>query len=71
MYRYLTEKEELFSEDLGTYTSFGIRIYQESQELSFISDISPDAKYVRDLAQRCTEHQLDPIHFFDIIENET
>lgn len=70
MYRYVSEKEELFSEDFGVYTSFGVRVYHGGREIIFVSDVSPDEIYVRDFARRCTEYQLDPIHFFDVVENE-
>lgn len=70
MFRYIPFKEELHSDELGFYTSFGINIIDSSNNLiASISDISINESFVSALCDRYTLYQLDPIHFFDVIED--
>ncbi|MBR6656826.1 MAG: hypothetical protein IKL18_01480 [Oscillospiraceae bacterium] len=70
MFRYIPFEEALFSDDLGPYKSFGIRIIDfGGKTVASISDVSADYKFIADLCELCTLHQLDPIHLADIIED--
>ena len=73
MYFYQLIKEEFFHEDIGRYTSFGIRViyatYGVYCELMRISDISADKERVLSLADLCTKSQLSPIHIFDVVSD--
>ena len=39
------------------------------REIAFVSDVSTDRAAVEQLARRCTEGQLDPIHLLDVVED--
>ena len=69
MYRYVSFKEILYSEELGYYTAFGICAYLYSTPIARISDVSLDAKAAQDLAYLLTAEQLDPIQLDDVIED--
>lgn len=71
IFRYALISEKLFSSELGRYRSFGIRAFQKTEcgwrEVAFVSDVSTDRAAVEQLARRCTEGQLDPIHLLDVV----
>ena len=70
MYRYVPFKEKLHSDELGTYISFGIKAFDSSDCLiASVSDVSTDKVFVQDLCEKCTLHQLHPIHLLDVIED--
>lgn len=70
MFRYVPFKEELHSDELGFYISFGINIIDSSNNLiTSISDISINESFVSELCDRYTLYQLDPIHLFEVIED--
>ena len=73
IFRYALISEKLFSSELGRYRLFGIRAFQKTEcewrEVAFVSDVSTDRAAVEQLARRCTEGQLDPIHLLDVVED--
>jgi len=67
---YLLSKEKLYSDELGSYISFGIKVHDLSNhETKYISDVSVDKALVKKICRRCTLHQLHPIHLYDVIED--
>lgn len=70
---YLPVEQTLFTEELGSYRSFGLRILQDlggsNQEIMFLQDVSPDRASIEHLSGLLNELQLDPIHIGDIIED--
>ncbi|MBQ8388797.1 MAG: hypothetical protein IJX46_07725 [Clostridia bacterium] len=70
MNRYLLFEEKLCSDELGTYTSFGIKVLDPNgSKIISVSDVSTDKALVTKLCNLCTEHGLDPIHLMDVIED--
>lgn len=70
MYRYVPFKEKLHSDELGTYISFGIKVFDSLNCLiTSVSDVSTNEAFVQDLCEKCTLHQLHPIHLLDVIED--
>lgn len=74
MYIYKVFEEEVESQDNGKYNSFGVAVYKSVSENNLeevlrVSDISPDKKTVQTLSNMCTEHQVEPVHIYDIIED--
>lgn len=70
MFRYVPIKESLYSDDLGSYISFGIKVFDDSNcAVVSVSDISVNETFVSELCNLCTLHQLNPIHLLDIIED--
>lgn len=68
---YLPFCETRFHEDLGFYTSYGIRAVDSKGEvLLSVSDVSGDEKAVSALCERCTRGKLALIHLMDVIEDE-
>lgn len=68
-YSYSVVKERIFSDTLGEYTAYGIRVTHNGTDVDLISDISTDPKKADQLAKLCTDGQLDPIHIPDVIED--
>ena len=70
MYQYLPIKERLYSSYLGEYRSFGIVAFKicsgRREQVAFLSDISTDEAFAEQLARRCTDAQLDPVHLKDV-----
>ena len=69
-YRYIPTADVLKSEELGEYVSFGIRVMRvEETQIDLVSDISTELQAVQQLADLCTERELDPNHLSDVIED--
>lgn len=68
-YTYKTEREELTSNDIGSYVSYGVSVYCENIRIIYISDISSEREVVEDLVYRCNKGRLDPIHLRDVIDD--
>ena len=70
MYQYLPVEERLSSLDLGEYRSFGIAAFrtcgEQREQVAFASDVSTDEAFAEQLAKRCTDAQLDPVHLKDV-----
>ena len=69
LFRYIPQQEELKSDELGTYTTYGVKVFENESEVKYISDVSLDKHFVSELCRKCTEGQLEPIHLMDIIED--
>lgn len=65
MKRYFVVEEKLENPEIGEYISYGIRM---EGGLS-VSDVSLNRDAVEDLVGRMNDGELDPIHFFDVIED--
>lgn len=51
--------------DIGKYRTYGIQVIPQS----FIHDVSTDGATVERMANLFTEHQLSPLHLFDVVED--
>ena len=60
-------KQRLKSNELGTYVTYGIRIYQNGILIRQIPDVSPQKKHVMTLIRRCNQEQPDLIHVNDVV----
>ena len=69
IYSYFPIAQTLFSEELGEYVSYGIFATRDEQTIALVSDVSTELEAVKELAARCTEHQLSPEHLSDVIED--
>ena len=70
MFLFLPVEQRLFSDDLGSYISFGIAVLDGNDRTVFsVSDISTDKLLVADLCDHCNRFKLDPIHLFDVISD--
>ena len=67
--RYLIVRQELETPELGCYTSYGIGAFSQPDgaRLAFVEDVSTDRDFVAELADRCTQGQLDPAHLLDVV----
>ena len=69
MNRYLPFREELYSDDIGAYVSYGIRVLDSrGQVIASVSDVSVDKDLVDKLCYLWTRYELSPIHLEDAIE---
>ena len=73
MYQYLPIQNEVFSPEIGTYQTFGLRVLRmqdgKDQETMIFSDISTDFLFILRLASLLTEKQLDPLHLLDVLSD--
>ena len=70
MFRYLPFKENMHSDELGDYITFGIKAFNPSGcETICISDVSVNEAFVTDLCRKCMDAQLNPIHLLEVIED--
>lgn len=70
MFRYLTFQETLFTNDLGEYSTFGIKVLDsDNNEILSVSDVSVDEDFVNMLCSDCNENLLEPVHLLDVIED--
>ena len=73
MYRYLIIEEKLFSNDIGSYTSFGIQtqeLYENTwADTIIVSDVSVNRLDVEKLCEILNQYQPDFIHLFEIISD--
>lgn len=68
--QYVAFVENRCTPELGEYRTYGIRLQNENGDLlDEIADISTNAVAVWTLAERCTNGQLSPLHFHDVIED--
>ena len=71
MYQYLLVEETLSSPYIGVYHSFGISVSVFSdgkwKQINFVSDVSTDYIFMKNLVQACNEGQLDSTHLMDVI----
>lgn len=67
--RYVEFEETLWSEEVGFYIGYGIKVVENGKEMLKISDVSTDKDAVKALAEKCNKGCLDPIHLFDVIED--
>lgn len=70
-FQYACFKEHIFSEYVGGYDTFGIKVFQKTEDgikcINSISDVSIDSDLTKVLVKKCNEEQLDPIHLFDVV----
>lgn len=70
MFQYLPFVEKWCTDDIGTYTTFGIKVLDsDNSEVLSVSDVSVDRAFVVDLCRKFTDTQLDPVHLLDVIED--
>ncbi len=70
MLRYIPVQKKFKSDELGEYISFDIKIINENNDILLsVPDVSTDGKLVSDLCSLCTAGKLDPIHIYDVIED--
>ena len=75
MFVYRCVAERLNAPEIGSYDTFGI-VADEVVEgktmgraLAAVEDVSVDSAFVEQLAQRCTELQLEPGQLRDVVED--
>ena len=73
MYRFTPIEGNRFSPQRGRYTCYGILVWQSIDsrwvEVAIIPDISCDENYVWQLADRCTEWQMEPEWILHMVGN--
>jgi len=68
LFRYVPFKENFHSNEIGSYTSFGIKAVDSlDHPIASVSDVSIDETYTAKLCELFTRQQLQPIHLLDVI----
>ena len=70
-YHYNVICESLFHPDIGTYTTYGIKVTSNDPSLPamIISDVSVSEKEVENLVEKCYNSKLEPRHILDVVED--
>lgn len=68
MIYYKVVKQKLFTEELGKYVSYGIRIHTEGS-CFVLQDVSTNKRELRRMVALCNKHRVDPRHLTEIIED--
>ncbi len=66
MYNYKCFEEKMFHEDIGEYTSYGIKLDGTDMK---IDDVSVDKSFVEGIVFKMNKYQAEPVHMADIIED--
>ena len=69
MIEFYTMKESLCSEDVGSFTTYGIGVCENNQRLEYISDVFLDQQKAKQFVVLCNRLQLDPLHLSDVIKD--
>lgn len=67
--KYKLIKERFSDTELGTYTTYGIAVYNGNSPIRKVSDVSTDKHRVRKLCRMCNKLKLDLEHLTDVIED--
>lgn len=67
--RYCMFESWEYSEDAGSYRTFGICALRDGDCAARVADVSLDPDFVAQLARRCTRSGLDPLHLPDVVED--
>lgn len=71
MFKYLSVREEVSNEEVGQYTTFGIKGFEKVgfswEERIYIPDVTLDKTAAEFLAKICTKEQLEPLHLEDVV----
>lgn len=63
--RYEPVKERLYSDELGNYEAYGIRVITE---IATVSDVSQDGEQVDELCRQFNEQGISPLRLLDVID---
>lgn len=70
MFEYIPVKEDLFSKELGRYTTFGIKVMlvvDEKYEIGTASDVSDDYSVADRIANYCNKKQVSPLDLLNTV----
>ena len=66
MYFYCPVEQHLYSPETGNYVTYGIRVSSGGESL-LLNDVSCDRIFAEALAARCTQLQVSPAQFYDVV----
>ena len=69
-FKYEPVREDLFSNDLGSFSSFGIKVFlvlNEKHEIGVASDVSDDPLIVYRIADYCNSRQVNPLELLNTV----
>lgn len=70
MFRYIPFRERLYSDEHRRYTGFGITIMDDQNNILLtVSDVFRKYSFAKKVCYKFTVGQLDPIHFYEVIED--
>lgn len=72
LYYYTTFEGILQEDEIGQYTTHGIRAVYTSDRatvVSSVSDVSVDYDEAKKIADMCNELELEPVHLLDVVED--
>ena len=71
MYQYRAILKKGFSQDIGSFESFGIQPVLEASNtvVETVFDVSTDGTFVQRIVDLSNQLELDPIHMPDVVED--
>ena len=69
MIQYKIRNDRLFHQDIGTYQSYGIDVFEDNVLINSILDVTHEQQKMESLIALMNELNLDLIHLNDVIED--
>ena len=70
MFEYIPIEEDLFSQEIGGYKSFSIKVFlvvEDKYEIGIASDVSDDYAVVNMIVSFCNTRQVSPLDLYETV----
>ena len=70
MFEYVPIEEDLFTEEIGNYKSFSIKVFLvvgDKYEIGIASDVSDDYTLVKRIVGFCNKKQVSPLDLYETV----
>lgn len=65
IYRYTYEKESYHHIDIGSYTSYAVKVYKDSKCVEYLPDLFDEAKKALRFTRLCEALYMEPKYIYD------
>jgi hypothetical protein len=70
MFEYIPVEHSLFSEEIGDYSSYGMKVMLVDgsiHEVATVKDLSDDLTVIGRIAKYCNNMQVNPVDFYEAV----
>ena len=68
IYRYTYEKESYHHIDIGSYTSYAVKVYKDSKCVEYLPDLFDEAKKALRFTRLCEALYMEPKYIYDFLD---
>lgn len=68
IYRYTYEKESYHHIDIGSYTSYAVKVYKDSDCVEYLPDLFDEAKKALRFTRLCEALYMEPKYIYDFLD---